>query len=151
MGYAGLSYGNKQPHWDEIECQPGHKYIFSEDKKDWPSAKVECELYGGWLLDIGSMEEQHCLVKFARAQGIHAAPWWWHDGNDVEEEGIYCHADGRYITWFPPKIMRSNGIFAFYGPSRNGLMMNTDISGFAGGWHEYDMAHEYNYICESLI
>merc|ERR1719481_409769 len=132
----GSSQSSRIPHWEEIECEAGHKYLFSEDQKPWPDAKVECELYGGWLVDIGSQEEQNCLIKFARSQEL--LTWWWHDGNELDEEGIYCHADGRYMTWFPPKWTRGNNITPFYDGAQ-ALMFSTERSRFAGTWHEYDI------------
>merc|ERR1719481_390088 len=147
--YISLCYGSKVPHWEEIQCQTGHKYLFSEDTKSWTAAKVECELYGGWLVDIGSMEEYYCLIKFARAQQLFQ--WWWHDGNDIEEEGIYCHADGRYISWFPPKWMDDGRTLSFHGDAYDGLIFSTDTDLYAGGWYERDMSLEHNYVCESVI
>ena len=39
--------------------QEGHKYLFSDATHTWDEALVECELYGGWLVNIGSAELPH--------------------------------------------------------------------------------------------
>merc|ERR1719481_1843661 len=129
----GSSHSSRIPHWEEIECEAGHKYLFSEDQKPWPDAKVECELYGGWLVDIGSQEEQNCLLKFARSQEL--LNWWWHDGNELDEEGIYCHADGRYITWFPPKWTMIDRTVAFFD-GLHALKFGTLNGKQGGSWQE---------------
>ena len=67
------------PGWEELQCEEGHKYLFSDIKLTWQDARVECELYGGWLLSINSMQEQNCLVRFSLSSGLHTG-WFWHDG-----------------------------------------------------------------------
>ena len=66
------------PGWEELHCETGHKYLFSDVGHTWQDAREECELYGGWLLSINSMQEQNCLVRFAKSSGVHG--WFWHDG-----------------------------------------------------------------------
>ena len=39
-------------------------------KLDWYEASGECELYGGWLVALGSMEEQNCILKYAHDNGF---------------------------------------------------------------------------------
>ena len=68
----------KSPRWEDLECEPGYKYLFSDIQVPWEDARVECELYGGWLLSIGSQKEQNCLVSFGWAQGY--SQWYWTDG-----------------------------------------------------------------------
>ena len=43
----------------------------------WEQARAECTLYGGWLLNIGNLQEQNCLMKAGRAFGD---AWYWTDG-----------------------------------------------------------------------
>ena len=91
------------PHWQELECeleygnkskspslgnvsssllficsQPRHKYLFSDVPRTWQDAREECELYGGWLLNIGGVEEHNCIVRYGRSQGYDA--WYLTDG-----------------------------------------------------------------------
>ena len=57
----------------------GHKYLFSEATHTWLDAMAECMLYGGWLVDVNSLEEHNCLMRFGNSQGFNA--WYWTDGN----------------------------------------------------------------------
>ena len=41
------------------------KYLFSEEYRTWDDALSECNLYGGWLADIGSIWEQNCILREA--------------------------------------------------------------------------------------
>ena len=66
------------PHWENLECEPGHKYLFSEVKLSWTDARVECELYGGWLVDVNSLQEHNCLMRHGNSQGYDT--WFWTDG-----------------------------------------------------------------------
>ena len=43
--------------------QPLHKYLFSDTSSGWVEAWAECELLGGWLVHIGSQQEQNCLLR----------------------------------------------------------------------------------------
>ena len=52
--------------------------MFSEVQHSWYDARDECQLYGGWLLSLGSRQEQNCILKFA--QDNVRTDWYWHDG-----------------------------------------------------------------------
>merc|ERR1712062_471202 len=82
-----LSLGNTSPGWENLNCQPGHKYLFSEVELSWYGAREECELYGGWLLSIGSRQEQNCLLTHAQDNVRHA--WYWHDATDQYTRGVF--------------------------------------------------------------
>ena len=58
--------------------QPRHKHLFSDVPRIWQDAREECELYGGWLLNIGGVEEQNCIVSYGRSQRYDA--WYLTDG-----------------------------------------------------------------------
>ena len=85
------------PHWQNLECevgdgslgqvcrlkvylncQKGHKYLFSEEVRSWLDAKEECELYGGWLVDIRSQAEANCLMRYGMSLGV--CHGYWTDG-----------------------------------------------------------------------
>ena len=68
------------PEWQELHCEEGHKYLFSEDVTDWETARLECQLLGGWLVDLRTRKEQNCLLRYAKAAGVPES-WYWHDGN----------------------------------------------------------------------
>merc|ERR1711872_234090 len=87
------------PQWQELSCMPGYKYLFSEITFPWEEARGECELYGGWLVDIESPREQYCLLEYAHSAGIQN--WFWTDINDVASEGVYRHAkDNALLGWY---------------------------------------------------
>ena len=58
-------------------CQLGHMYLFSEEARPWLEAKAECELYGGWLVDIRSQAEANCLMRYGMDLGCQ---YYWTDG-----------------------------------------------------------------------
>merc|ERR1719342_1272461 len=37
------------PKWENLECEVGHKYMFSDETHTWNEAIAECQLYGGWF------------------------------------------------------------------------------------------------------
>ena len=41
-------------------------------------AVAECELYGGWLVNIESLAEQNCLMRYAQKNSLLAN--YWTDG-----------------------------------------------------------------------
>ena len=67
------------PDWQELNCAEGHKYLFSEVQMTWEEARGECQLYGGWLVDLRTRKEQNCLLRYAQAAGV-TEYWYWHDG-----------------------------------------------------------------------
>merc|ERR1711962_981810 len=53
------------PHWEEV-CNTS--LLFSEEKKSWDDATVFCELFGGNLVEIRSMEMNYCILLHAQLQ-----------------------------------------------------------------------------------
>ena len=66
------------PEWQNLECEENHKYLFSDLALNWFEAQTECELYGGWLVNIGGFKEQNCLLRYGQSQLYDS--WFWHDG-----------------------------------------------------------------------
>ena len=75
----GVSSRNLLPDWVSLDCDGNHQYFFSDQKLTWSEASDECNLYGGYLLRIDSLEEQNCLLKYGYLANL-AGPWFWHDG-----------------------------------------------------------------------
>merc|ERR1712141_146747 len=91
LGILSLTVsGSSLPGWEELQCEGRHKYLFSDVRLTWQDAREECELYGGWLLSINTMQEQNCLVRFAHSSGLHTG-WFWHDGNFVYSTFYVVH------------------------------------------------------------
>ena len=97
--------GSDLPSWHNLNCEEGHKYLFSDETRPWQEARDECELYGGWLLDINSQREQNCLLRFAHSSGLHAG-WFWHDGRIEYFLFSLCH-------YFPQRTMSLMKEFLF--------------------------------------
>ena len=69
------------PEWVQLPCGTSgqeQQYLFSDDKHTWDEARAECDLYGGWLVSVGSQAEYNCLLRYGNAQGYHS--WFWTDG-----------------------------------------------------------------------
>ena len=104
-----LSYGTNYsiPHWENLECevnkqihlttlivlyhyyylsalypQVGKKYLFSDEQRPWQDAKLECELYGGFLLYLSNIKEQNCLMRYAQSQNLNQ--WYFTDGKSSD-------------------------------------------------------------------
>ena len=122
VSLLSLASSSSLPGWENLQCERGHKYLFSDVSHTWQDARDECELYGGWLLSINSQQEQNCLVRFAHSSGLHTG-WFWHDGNfcifllfmlfipiflkanDVADEGVLVHAkDNSDLIWINDRI-----------------------------------------------
>merc|ERR1711879_309058 len=87
------------PHWEDLQCEDGHKYLFSELSLSWDEAVGECSLYAGWLVSLNSLQEQNCLLKHAQAQGL-TEDWYWTDATDTDAEGVFVHtATETEVTW----------------------------------------------------
>ena len=46
-------------------------------------AVAECELYGGWLVNIESLAEQNCLMRYAQKNGLFHD--YWTDGICIQD------------------------------------------------------------------
>merc|ERR1712183_123686 len=123
------------PSWVDV-C--GSSYLFSEHTDTWENAVGNCELYGSHILQIDNMEENYCLLSYAHSQGM-KTDWWWHSGNDIQSEGVYTQADGKYILWQPIW----NGI-----RGHDCLMVCLDESAAAGHWMDEPCTALIYYICE---
>ena len=56
---------------------------------------------GGWLVQINHLAEYNCLLRQGKRLGLNA--FYWTDGNDVADEGIWTHAyDGSPVSFFAP-------------------------------------------------
>ena len=80
---VSLVFCSSVPAWQDLNCEAGHRYLFSEVKMTWEEARAECQLYGGWLVDLRSRREQNCLIRYAQAAGV-TEDWYWHDGKHTK-------------------------------------------------------------------
>merc|ERR1712133_218370 len=90
------------PQWQNLECERGHRYLFSEDERVWDDALAECTLYGGWLANIGSIWEQNCILRYGKLQNLHA--WFWTGAHSPDQTGVFVDEHtGADIEWFSPR------------------------------------------------
>merc|ERR1711971_472954 len=78
------------PDWKEL-CGQGSLYLISEDLQNWSDAANNCELYGGFLAQIDSLEENFCLLEYINTLGLgDGVPHGlWHSANDLQSEGEF--------------------------------------------------------------
>ena len=115
----------------------------------------ECELYGGWLVQINDVQEYNCLLREGKRLTYghcHGGCWYWTDGNDLEDLGSWTHAhDGSELSFFAPTI----GCDCTDRVCRNGgeaLMIN--IGGdkhFRGNYCDQQAYETQTFICEGII
>jgi len=129
------------PEWQDLQCQPMHKYLFSDTKNTWLEAWAQCELYGGYLVHIGNQQEQNCLLKFGHGEGYKA--WYWTDAHEVDTPGVYIHgSDSNEVTWFSPKIISYAG---------DAIMLGIFTDANKGAWYEYPSTSKQLFICEAQM
>merc|ERR1739836_354885 len=144
--------GTSLPEWQNLNCEAGHKYFFSDETRHWQDARDECELYGGWLLSIDSQQEQNCLVRFAHSSGLHAG-WFWHDANDAADEGILIHArDNSDLTWVNHLFSCGGEDYMYHrGLDYYILGLGGENDRHTGAWCDVDATYSAYFICEGLI
>merc|ERR1711874_124235 len=145
--------GTSQPEWQNLNCEAGHKYLFSDGARPWYSARDECELYGGWLLSIDSQKEQNCLVRYAHSSGLQAG-WFWHDANDAADEGILVHAtDNSDLTWVNHLFSCGGNEYMYLrGLDYYMLGLHGENNRATGAWCDTEATYGSAYfICEGLI
>merc|ERR1719400_2476231 len=87
------------PEWVDLECEDGHRYLFSTSSLTWSEARGECMLYGGHLVSVNSLQEQNCLLTHAQTAEL-AEDWYWTDASDREIEGVFLHTSTNTpVTW----------------------------------------------------
>merc|ERR1719228_2049209 len=88
--------GAVTPHW-VVAC--GTSLLFSDDKKSWDAARGTCELFGGHLVDITSLQMNSCILSHYHQKGLPSNDYW-HSGNDINEEGVWRYNNpGGLINW----------------------------------------------------
>ena len=54
-------------------------------------------------MQINDMKEYNCLLRYGVQEGI--SGWFWTDGNDMANSGVWTHAyDNSDVSFYPPKI-----------------------------------------------
>ena len=110
----------------------------------------ECELYGGWLVQINNLTEFNCLMRHGQTEETH--DWYWTDGNDVEDTGVWTHAyDNSDVTFFGRRISCACGTKAC-PQGGDAFILQIGLDKHSRGnycdWHSSDIRH---FICEAII
>merc|ERR1712080_256031 len=133
------------PHWENI-C--GTSLLFSEDAKTWDDAQGFCELLGGNLVDIRSMEMNYCILTHAYHKAL-PQTGYWHSGNDLEVEGVYRYnRHGDFILWTPFWIGAQD---PDGGRIANCLLVGLRTDNHAGKWGDSDCNSPLRYICQRKL
>merc|ERR1719342_179176 len=150
--------GGVTPHWEEI-CNTS--LLFSEDTKSWDGATGFCELLGGNLVEIRSMEMNYCILLHAHQKGLPAG-WYWHSGNDIDDEGVYRYnragdfppLSDDLITWSPIWVDFAGDNTDEPDGGRNGncLLVHLSTDNKAGKWADDPCTNAgRHYICQRKI
>merc|ERR1719153_1623664 len=142
--------GGVTPHWEEA-CNTS--LLFSEDTKSWDDAKGLCELLGGNLVEIRSMEMNYCILLHAQLKGLPVG-WYWNSGNDIDNEGVYRYnragdfppLSGDLITWSPIWYPGEPN-----GPKENCLIVRLDNGTHAGKFGNDPCTTLRHYICQRKL
>merc|ERR1712041_33263 len=142
--------GGVTPHWEAI-CNTS--LLFSEDRKSWDDATGLCELFGGNLVEIRSMELNYCILRHAHHKGL-PVDWYWHSGNDIDDEGVYRYnragdfppLPGDLITWSPIWVDGEPN-----GPKENCLLVHLGSDTHAGKFGNDPCTTLRHYICQRKL
>jgi len=144
------------PDWQQLECEQGHKYLFSEITHNWEDAIAECILYRGWLLDVKDQKEHNCLMRYGISQGYNE--WFYTDVNDQSSYGTWVHAStNKDVTWFPQTInCYTDGTDYKKSAIHGGDIMLFGIfshrpDGRNGAWCDWVSSDAKRFICKAQI
>ena len=110
----------------------------------------ECELYGGWLVQINNMKEYNCIMRHGIGAGLNSG--YWIDVNDVADTGVLTHAyDDSEVTFFLSRVTCncvdsscSNGGDAY-------TLKIVDDRRYRGNYCDLLSSSGYKFICETHI
>ena len=119
---------------------------------NWLDARGECELYGGWLVQINNMKEYNCIMRHGISSGLNTD--YWIDVNDVANTGVWTHAyDDSEVLFFPPRVTCvcsdsqsgcSNGGDAY-------ILKIEDDRHNRGTYCDQLTSYAFKFICEAVI
>ena len=103
-------------------------------------------------MQINDLKEYNCLMRHGVKE--EADTWYWTDGNDVADSGVWTHArDNTEVSFFPPKVR----CHCYDGqPSCGGngnafmLYIGADLQ-YRGNYCDQKSSSERNFICEAQI
>jgi len=103
-------------------------------------------------VQINDLKEYNCLMRHGLKE--ETKTWYWTDGNDVANSGVWTHAfDGSDVDFFPPRGIRckcGDNDDSCYG---NALMLNIgDQLQIRGNYCDLPSSDSgRHFLCEATI
>ena len=147
------SLTQRTPGW-----RPGRSASYMEVSGSDHDICIYCNArVSGYLVHVGSQQEQNCLLKFGHAEGYRN--WYWTDGNcfsqrtvqylcyfvahEVDTPGVYIHgSDNNEVTWFSPKMISYAG---------DAILLGIFTDANKGAWYEHASTGKQLFICEAQM
>ena len=148
-----FSLTQRTPGW-----RPGRSVNYTEVSESDHDICIYCHAHvSGYLVHIGSQQEQNCLLKFGHAEGYRN--WYWTDGkcfpqrtvkylcffiaHEVDTPGVYIHgSDNNEVTWFSPKMISYAG---------DAILLGIFTDANKGAWYEHASTGKQLFICEAQM
>ena len=104
-------------------------------------------------MQINDLKEYNCLMRHGVKEEAEA--WYWTDGNDVADSGVWTHAlDNTEVSFFSPKVRCSCQQGGQPSCSGNGnafiLYIGNDLQ-YRGNYCDTVSVGHHNFICEAQI
>ena len=102
-------------------------------------------------MQINDLEEFNCLMRHGQKE--ESPGWYWTDGNDVENTGVWTHAyDNSDVTFFGHRIGCGCGTTACpHGGDAFLLQIGGDKHS-RGNYCDYDSNNSVRkFVCEAII
>ncbi|XP_038629989.1 C-type lectin domain family 4 member E-like [Scyliorhinus canicula] len=115
-------------------------YNFSADKRNWNTAKHQCESQNSHLIIINTPEEENSIVEFIKAKKED----YWIGVTDGAEEGKWKWVDGStasYLNWQKDQPDNSQN-------NEDCVTISEDIRDGTFGWNDDNCGKDYPFICE---
>ncbi|CAH1781368.1 unnamed protein product [Owenia fusiformis] len=135
-----------QPAWSE-QCGPYWSFdslgnycyqLFTDVRKDWPSARQDCLSKGGDLVSIVGVHEQAYISAMIISSAGHGSLSFWTGGNDRDQRGGWRWSDGspfRFVLWSQGEPRRKHCV---------------SITAIDGRWKAQDCPTNQAYMCKKL-
>ena len=101
-------------------------------------------------MQINDLNEYNCLMRHGLKE--ETLDWYWTDGNDVANSGVWTHArDNSDVSFFPPRVYCKCGD-SYNSCNGDAFMLyigNTKSS--RGNYCDYSSTIAKHFICEAAI
>ena len=103
-------------------------------------------------MQINNMQEYNCLIEHGLKEEADA--WYWTDGNDVANSGVWTHArDNSEMSFFSPKTRcacTDNQISCSANGNAFLLYIGNDLQ-YRGNYCDFASSSNRHFICEALL